>query len=598
MKRSLASLLFLLLAACVSTTPTSAPPAAPATASAPRAAVAPVHVVVVGTTDVHGWFNGHAEVGKASTPGVHYGGLALFSAYVNALRAANPGHVLIVDSGDMFQGTLESNIFEGEPVVRGYNAIGYAAAAVGNHEFDYGPVGPDPVAREAGEDSLGALKRNAKLAAYPLLSANMTEKATGQTPSWAKRSILVNVGGAKIGIIGLSTPDTPNVTMMANVASLNFGDPAQATIREAADLRAHGADAVIVIAHMGGRCGDMKDIHDVASCESEQEAMHLLTAIPKGTIDAYFAGHTHAQMRQVIEGVPVFQALAYSREFSTLDLWIDPANHRVDHNEMRPHTMICPEVYEGSDQCDPKQAKAGAKLMPRVFEGQTIVPDAKVAAIVEPYLQKVAAKRSERVGVKVAAPFTRAYQKESTLGNLITDLLREAESSDIAFMNSGGIRADLRAGDTVYSDVFEVSPFDNYPAVVTLTGAQIADALRLTTTGERGILQVSGLRYTYDASKQETTTNANDRNRVMAVTLGDGSPLIADKLYRVTMPDFLAAGGDGLMPMIKKVPKDRIDVQLAKPIRDMLVDQLRKRGGELTPKLEGRITVIGGEKAQ
>src|SRR5881394_3769052 len=147
MKRGLIVLLFVLLASCA-----TAPATAPTT---------PVHVVIVGTTDVHGWFNGHDEVAADKTTQVHFGGLSTFSAYLDALRAANDGRVIVVDSGDLFQGTLESNLFEGELVVDGYNAVGYTAAAVGNHEFDYGPVGPDSVARKPGDDPLGALKQNA-----------------------------------------------------------------------------------------------------------------------------------------------------------------------------------------------------------------------------------------------------------------------------------------------------------------------------------------------------------------------------------------------------------------------------------------------------
>src|SRR5213075_3174624 len=103
----------------------------------------------------------------------------------------------------------------------------------------------------------GALKRNIANASFPFLSANLTEKATGQTPPWARRSTIVTADGVKLGIIGLSTPDTPNVTTGANVTTLDFGDPVAATVREAKDLRARGVDAVIVIAHMGGRCRDL-----------------------------------------------------------------------------------------------------------------------------------------------------------------------------------------------------------------------------------------------------------------------------------------------------------------------------------------------------
>src|SRR6185369_15398866 len=138
MRRAPIVLLVLLAAACATVPPPTAPAPPPA----------PVHVVIVGTTDVHGWFNGH-------TAAPAYGVLAILSSYIDALRAANPNHVIVVDSGDLYQGTLESNLFEGEPVTRGYNAIGYAAAAVGNHEFDFGPVGPDSTVRHPGQDPLG-----------------------------------------------------------------------------------------------------------------------------------------------------------------------------------------------------------------------------------------------------------------------------------------------------------------------------------------------------------------------------------------------------------------------------------------------------------
>jgi len=540
----------------------------------------PVHVVVVGTTDVHGWFAGHRD---ATPP---YGGLPLFASYIDALRAANPGRVVVVDSGDVFQGTLESNYFEGKPLVDAYNTIGYSAVAIGNHEFDYGPAGREKsVPRDPGDDPLGALKERIAQAKFPFLSANITEKATGKTPAWLKRSAIADVGGVKLGIIGLTTPDTPTTTMPVNVAALSFNDPVKAALDEAATLRAHGADAVIVIAHMGGRCRDMNDIHDVASCEPNHEAMKFLAAIPKGTIDAYFAGHTHSQMRQVIDGVATVQALNYSREFSTLDLWIDPAQHRATRVEMRPLTMICAKVFEKSETCDPKLAPAGTPLVPRVFEGKTIAPDAKVAALLKPYEEQVAAKRLEPLGVSAAAEFTHAYSAESTLGNLLADLMREATGADVAFMNAGGIRSNLPKGELKYGDVFEVSPFDNFPATVTLTGAQLVDMIRLTVAGGRGTLQPSGVRYTYDAAKTGS-------DRFVSATMANGDAIDPAKLYKVVLPDFLVSGGEGLGALMKQVPPERKTVDLSEPMRELFVRALKKHKEPLVPKLEGRITVL------
>jgi 5'-nucleotidase len=576
-KRSLPLVLFLLAAACV---------------SAPTPTPAPEHVVIVGTTDVHGWFAGHVETPPAGGPGVLWGGLPALSSYVNVLRAQHPGRVLIVDGGDMWQGTLESNMFEGEAVVRGYNAIRYAGAAVGNHEFDYGPAGPMAIARTELDDELGAVKRNSAIATFPFLTANMVEKSNGRTPDWVRRYTIVRAGDARVAIIGLSTPDTPNVTMAANVVDLEFTDPVPATIEAAREARARGADAVIVVAHMGGRCTRLHDPKDLTSCDPDNEAVQLLEKLPPGTIDGYFAGHTHSQMRHYINGVPALQGAPYSREFATLDLWIDTAANRVTRSEMRPHTMICTFVYEGTELCDPKTAPAGAKLVPRVYNGTTITADPELARTLDPYLRRVAEKRDEKVGIRTAAAIPRGVYGESPLGNLIADALREFAGSDFAFMNSGGIRAELPKRDELtYADIFAVSPFDNYPAVVTMTGAEIVETLRLTSTGSRGIMQVSGLRYTIDAQKDEEKPPAQ-RNRIVSVTLADGSPLDPQKLYTVAMPDFIAAGGDSTQEVMNKIPRDRIKISYARPIRDMLVEVWAKKPQPLEARTEGRLTVV------
>jgi 5'-nucleotidase len=545
----------------------------------------PVHVVVVGTTDVHGWFEGHRD---ANPP---YGGLPLFASYVEALRAANPGRVVLVDSGDVFQGTLESNYFEGKPLVDAYNALGYSAVAIGNHEFDYGPAGREKsVPRAPGDDPLGALKERVAQAKFPFLSANITEKASGKTPAWLHRSAIADVGGVKVGIIGLTTPDTPVTTMPENVAALTFNDPVKAAVDEAANLRARGADAVIVIAHMGGRCRDMSDINDVASCEPNHEAMKFLAAMPKGTIDAYFAGHTHSQMRQLVNGVPALQALNYSREFSTLDLWIDPAQHHVTRMEMRPLTMICAKVFEKSETCDPKLVPAGTPLVPRTFEGKTIAPDAKVTALLKPYDAQVAAKRNEPLGVRTTAEFTHPYAQESTLASLVTDLWREATGADVAFINSGALRANLPKGELKYGDVFEVIPFDNYPAMLTLTGAQLVELIRIPLANGRSVLHPSGVRYTYDASK-----TGNDR--FVSATMANGDPIDPAKLYKVAVPDFLVSGGEGLGALMKEVPPDRKSIDRTQPARELLIRALKKHKEPIAPKVEGRIVVLNEKRS-
>jgi 5'-nucleotidase len=560
--RSLVPVLALLLAlSCATATP---PPAQP------------VHIVVAGTTDVHGWFAGR------DADGVHFGGVAIMKSYMDALRAANGGRVLLVDSGDLFQGTLESNLFEGEPVIKAYNAIGYTASAVGNHEFDYGPVGPDSVAQTPDEDPLGALKKNIAMAKFPFLAANVVEKSTHQTPAWARKSILVDVGGVKVGILGLSTPDTPNTTTASNVATLDFLDPVQPAIDEAARLRKMGASAVIAIAHIGGKCKEGGDPNDLSKCDATQDVMKLAEALPKGTVDVLFAGHTHLNVRNIVNGTPVLEAYNYGRYFSSIDLWIDPATDHVVRSELRPHTMLCTSVYSGTDRCDSHFAPKGAALVPRVFEGKTIAPDAQVAAIVQPYLDQTAAKRNEPTGITTTAPIRRNFDYESPLGDLIADALREYWKADVGLMNSGGIRENLPAGSLKYGDIFEVAPFDNYPAVVTMTGAQLNQILRDNVTGAKGVLQVSGIHYTRD-------------DKALTVPSSDVDP---NRTYRVATLDFMVQGGDGFLNVMQTIPPSQIQIDRNKPVRDVIIDILKKRPQPITGKVDGRVTVLNGPARQ
>ncbi len=547
----------------------------------------PVHVLVVGTTDLHGWYDSHHDSRTAPS----YGGLPLIAGYLEILRA-NHGRVIVVDSGDLFQGTLESNIFEGEPVVKGYNALGYDAAAAGNHEFDFGPVGPDSVAHQPGQDPLGALKKNTRDAKFPFLAANLTEKSTGKTPAWAKRYTIINANGVKVGIIGLAAPDTPNTTTAANVATLSFGEPVAATVSAAKELRAAGVDAIIVIAHIGGRCKDVEtNPEDLSSCESDQDAMRFLNALPKGTIDAYFGGHTHSQIRHYINGVPSMQPSPFGRDIAILDMTIDSAAHKVSKTEMSPLTMVCAQVYEHTITCDPKKAPAGAPLVPRMLEGRVVAELKPVTDVLAPYLARVAAKKSEDLGIRTADRFKRAYYRESPLGDLLTGAMRTYMKTDIAFLNSGGIRADLPAGPLLYAHMFDVSPFDNFPAVVTMTGAQVRQMLQITSIGGgRGILQTSGLHYTLDETRDADKPPAQ-RNRMTEATLANGQPLDQAALYKVAMVDFLVTG-EGLGPLMKQIPAERIRIDNTRPIRELLIDALKAMPQPLVPKVDGRIVVL------
>src|SRR5207342_3432525 len=185
-----------------------------------------------------------------------------------AARAADHGAVLLLDGGDLFQGTLESNLNEGAVVIASYNAMGYAASAIGNHEFDFGPAGESQTPRAPGDDPRGALKARAREAHFPFLTANIIDESTGQPVAWpnVRPSMIVTAAGVRVGIVGLATNVTLSATMAANTRGLAIAPLAPALAAEAQKLRAAGASVVIAVAHAGGVCRAFDDPHDLSSC--------------------------------------------------------------------------------------------------------------------------------------------------------------------------------------------------------------------------------------------------------------------------------------------------------------------------------------------
>lgn len=550
------------------------------------------HLVLVATADLHGALEGADEkIEGHLEQTIHRGGVDVLAGYVANIKAAHPGRVLLLDSGDEFQGTLVSNVTEGESVVMAFNALSYDAAAVGNHEFDFGPQGPDTVAG-SNQDPLGALKVNIARAHYKVLAANIREKTSGRRPGWALPSTLVRMGAARIGIIGLITPTTPTVTNPLNVRTLDFTDPVPAAVAVAAELRARGADAVVVVAHMGGSCRNFDDPNDASSCDQESEAFRFARAIPPGTVDLFFGGHTHREVRHVVNGLPIAQALSSGRSFAVAELFVDTKAHRAvrQRTVLRPLVPLCREVYSGTGSCNPRLPPPGAlALVPPVYEGKPVVPVAAIARLVAPYVARVAERRNQPLGIRTSKPFSRR-NGESALADLLTDALREGvPGSDFAFLNSGGFRADLRAGDLKYGDLFEVIPFDNLVAQLRLTGAELREIIRLGTYGEHPFLKVSGLKVVVDRRKGVSP------DQEVQVLRSDGTPLDDSALYTVVTSDFLVIGGDGLDKVIGRLPPERMTMLYDRGfLREVIIDALKVQAarGPLSPKRDDRLTVL------
>jgi 5'-nucleotidase len=502
--------------------------AAAAGSDGPRAAAVPsgapaagspatVTISVVGTNDLHG----------------HLEALPLLGGYLANLRRARArdgGGVVLVDAGDMFQGTLASNLNEGAAVVRAYGALGYDAAALGNHEFDYGPVGPAIAPHAPADDPQGALKARAAEARFPFLDANLVAAATRAPPAWSnvRPTTIVEVAGVKVGIVGVTTIATPATTLPANFVGLGVVPLAPVVRRSAEDLRRRGAKLVVVAAHAGGSCRDNQVPDDVSSCEGQSEIFQLARALPPGTVDVIVAGHTHAGVAHRVAGVAIVESFDNGRAFGRVDVDFDVARGRVAAVRVQPPTFV--HGHTG----DPRP----------FYEGGPVGPDVAVATAIEPALAAARAARDRPVGIALEAPVTRAYKTESSLGNLFADLMRAARpGADVAITNGGAVRVDFPAGPLTYGVVYEAMPFDNRFATLPVTGAELAELVGRNLARENGILSVSGFR-----ARARCVAGGLD----VTLTRADGRPIAPGERLELVTSDYLATGGDGLMRELGK----------------------------------------------
>ena len=355
---------------------------------------------VIGHNDFHGRLQPEVYSWSEGKP---IGGAAVLAAYYRQERAGFDGPTITLDAGDVMQGTPISNLTQGRSTIDFFNHLGVDAAAIGNHDFDW---------------TIPVLQQRIQQARFPWLSANIYDAGRDTRPAWAPGTVMLERDGVKIGIIGLSTERTPEVTMAVNVKDYNFRSGAAEIDRYVPELRRQGADFVIVTAHAGLMCDT-----GMRNCRGEVvDWARRVTNKP----DLIVAGHTHGLVNTVESGIPIVIAQDYSKKYSVIDL----------------------------------EKSADGKTQVRVRDQPTTVadkvrPDSAMAALVARYEQEIG-PQVHRVIATLAAPLRRGGG-EYALGHLVADAQRAAAGAQVAIMNNGGIRTDLEAGPLTFSELYQLA---------------------------------------------------------------------------------------------------------------------------------------------
>ena len=480
-------------------------------------------VRVLETTDFHGALLPGA---KERRSGRAYGGSAVLAAHLRRLRAENPEGTILLDGGDSFQGTMISNLQYGRPVVEQMNLLGYSGFAIGNHDFDWSA---DTLARRVAEMHFSAF------------GANLIERKSGRMPRWARSDTLLVRRGVRVGLFGLAYVGTPKVTLATNVAHLRFEDDSATAARLVPALRKRWHPQLVV--EIG---------HTPAETDSSRHALGDLARLARGVrgVDLWMGGHSHNYVLDEIEGATVMIPGSQGQAVGVCDLTVDPVAGRVVERRARLVGTYADEV----------------------------TPDSAMAAQVAAWNSHVAPLAATLIG-RNARTLTRGRGGESTLGDLVADAMRAETRADLAFTNSGGLRADLAEGPITKGSVYEIIPFDNTLVIVKLTGAQVRGVLE-DGLGHGRISQQSGLRYRFDLSRPAG-------QRLVSVALADGSALDEDRTYLVVVNNFMAAGGDNYDALARV--KDQLDTGAL--ARDALEHRIARLplAGPLDVQLDGRL---------
>ncbi|MGB9599466.1 MAG: bifunctional metallophosphatase/5'-nucleotidase [Myxococcota bacterium] len=500
------------------------------------------HIVIVETSDFHGSLEARAakELNNQLA-----GGAELISAHIKYLRENYPDNLILLDGGDMFQGSIVSNLSKGKAVIDFYNYLGYDAATIGNHEWDFGYD-------EITKDPQGTLKRRILGANFPFVAANIYYSESGKPFSLTnlKPYIIVEKKGIKIGIIGVTTTSTPITTHPNNIKGLYFSDPINEIKALLPEIKDRGVSTIIVLSHTGGKCNEKG--------ECSGEIFDIARTMSSNDISVIFGGHTHNPLTATVNGIRIVQPGAYGKSYGRADLYFDEANGRL--------------IYEKTKTVSPIYF---AETTTTNNELVRLKPDRESMKLLAPYFVSVERLKKDII-CNAAEDIDITSNNTLPLGQLITEaMLTFADvKGDIAIYNTGGIRSGIKKGAVTYGKIYEVIPFDNTIVSMRLTGSQLKDIFEMSaSSGEiDDLLGLSGLTVYVDYSKEVGS-------RITKI-LRNGKPIKDDDKFTVLTNDFLYAGGDGFTTF-KKGENPFISQTL---IRDLFENYLRKNKTIFAPK--------------
>jgi len=399
----------------------------------------PIKLTILHTNDLHGAMMPSEARDKEGNL-VSRGGESYVSSVISQARAEASPNCILLDAGDLAQGSPLSDASRGASMVEIMDREGYDATVVGNHDLEWG---------------IKPLQDMASNSSFPFLAANLSDIRSGQPLPGVQPYIIKELNGLKVGIVGVTTPEIRDITTSDEVQDLSIASPEEVLKKTIPLMKREGADVIVVLSHNG------------LSRDKE------IAAGVKG-IDVIVGGHTHQETEQPLKvgDTVIVQAGSSGAKVGRLDIEIDPSTKKV--------------------------LGASGKLL--LVDQTRLAPDPEVSGVIEKYRNLLDSDLSESLG-EARVDLTSSNMRESNMGDFLTDIMRKRTGADFALLNSGGIRSNIFAGKISGSDIYNAVPFANRLVTVNLNGADIKALLERSAEQETEVLQVSGMKVVMDSSR-------------------------------------------------------------------------------------------------
>jgi 2',3'-cyclic-nucleotide 2'-phosphodiesterase (5'-nucleotidase family) len=542
------------------------------------------YIPIIHTNDIHGSFY-PKKILLPDNEMYSIGGLEYLGKYASIMSEEWGERFLYFDTGDQFQGGIEGYISQGNIMMDFFNTLKVKKSVFGNHEFDYG---------------IPFLKEYMDKANFDWIIDNVKNTTTGKYITFPKqkKSMIIEAGDnnfkVKLGIIGLATKETIASTN-TKIDDLFFDDYVKIIEEESNKLKAKGANAIIVIGHLGLYCRNDPDevkleykYRDIklnqSHCRETDEAYKLLHKLKNNTIDILLAGHRHDVTHHWVNGFPVMSNDRNGKYAQIVYLPFDRKTKKLINDKIvfEGPLPVCEKIFSIKKICDlpvitNEEYEKYGKLKQFKFHNKLIEKDSTITNIANNY-SDLFNEYDRDVLTHTEEHFEGSKEHETNMGNFYTDFLRHISGADIALINGGAFRTPFYRGNITNATVYSFDPFGNDIVKFQAYGKEIIRMLRQLQSSDKGFYPTSGLRM---------TVRKNPSKKLLSIKLWDGyneEDIDDERLYTIVSNDFCfplepdEVGGDDFAKVYEWFrPRNPsyISVNNFNSTRDVLINYMR-----------------------